>query len=214
MMNQFSYHFSIYFFSPKNFINKKFLIKEEEMPFKNYAEDEPDEDKFNAMKLKSYRRHTLFKCVGFSLLSIVILCVIIYFIARSLRSEPPDKIDRTERGLTLRLDCLPWRKSGHRTTHTRLRDECLKLPECIYDLVESEKYEIPACYYNTSMFKMTLTSEDESTFGKSYTIEASKRNQIRMIKIDFEFLEDYVMRFKVRSISKKSILRINFFFFF
>lgn len=95
-----------------------------------------------------------------------------------------------------RVDCLPWLKNK---TGVNVEAECAKNKGCKYESVDDNQI-IPSCYWNTVVVQPDLISSEETRLGESYvfSIESGPNiDQFRLLRVDFEYLEDDVLRFKV-----------------
>ena len=179
------------------------------MPFKKYVEEEPEEDKFAAKKSKVYRRKKIFIAVGFTLITTIIVIVIVIFVSRALGKKSDAAGGLKDESLS-RLDCLPWRKGQSLVQATKVKDECSRQNVCVYEPADVDS-RIPVCYFNVSAFKMKLISGEETSTGKSFAVELSRKgSSVKKIKVDFEYLEDYVLRFRIYKPNEEDKYEIPF----
>ena len=92
-----------------------------------------------------------------------------------------------------RIDCVPWLKNK---PGVDVESECRQIPGCDYQSLDGN-IEIPSCYYNASALTFTNLGREETNFGESYTISPNGKADEDLLKIEFMFLEDDVLRFKV-----------------
>ncbi len=90
--------------------------------------------------------------------------------------------------LDSRINCLPWIQS---IDDSILQNECNKNPNCIYE--KSNNDNIPSCFYNKNSYKLKLIESKETELGNTYLFSDSSKQ----IRIDFEYLDNEVVRFKV-----------------
>lgn len=99
--------------------------------------------------------------------------------------------------LNSRIDCVPWLKNK---TGVDVAAECAKNLACEYESVDNNVL-IPSCYYDTDLVQVDFLTVEKTRLGESYLISADAGldlTQSRILRIDFEYLEDTVLRFKVR----------------
>ena len=95
---------------------------------------------------------------------------------------------------TMLIDCLPWMKNKN---EIEIEKECLKrYPECLYDQTEGNK-DAPYCFLADNLPYGNVTQKIDTNLGQSLTIDLTKNNLKNEIKIDFEYLDNLFLRFKV-----------------
>jgi hypothetical protein len=90
--------------------------------------------------------------------------------------------------LSSRINCIPWIQS---IDESILQNECNKNPNCIYQ--KSNNASIPSCFYDKNSYKLKLIESKETELGDTYLFSDSSKQ----IRIDFEYLDNEVIRFKV-----------------
>lgn len=99
--------------------------------------------------------------------------------------------------LNYRIDCVPWLKNK---TGADVEGECKKNLACEYEDVDGNVI-IPSCYYDTDAMKVDLLGIESTRLGESYALSIESGfdlTQVTYLKLDFEYLDDNVLRFKVR----------------
>lgn len=99
--------------------------------------------------------------------------------------------------LNYRIDCFPWLRN--KTTDVNIQTECAKNFACKYDDVDGN-IRIPSCFYDTDLLTVDSLEMEETQLGESYSFRiksGSILDKFINLKIDFEYLEDNVLRFKV-----------------
>lgn len=99
--------------------------------------------------------------------------------------------------LNSRIDCLPWLRN--RTEPDEIEAECALNAACEYQDVD-ENVKIPSCYYDLDKLRMTFLSAEPTRLGQTFTgfiNSGPNLTETTSLKIDFEYLEDTVLRFKV-----------------
>jgi hypothetical protein len=99
--------------------------------------------------------------------------------------------------LNYRIDCVPWLKNK---TDADVEGECKKNLACEYEDVDGNVI-IPSCYYDTDAMKVDLLGIESTRLGESYALSIESGfdlTQVTYLKLDFEYLDDNVLRFKVR----------------
>lgn len=99
--------------------------------------------------------------------------------------------------LNYRIDCVPWLKNK---TGADVEGECKKNLACEYEDVDGNVI-IPSCYYDTDAMKVDLLAIESTRLGESYALSIESGfdlTQVTYLKLDFEYLDDNVLRFKVR----------------
>lgn len=94
-----------------------------------------------------------------------------------------------------RIDCLPWLRNKPNIAESELETECSRIEGCSFESVDGN-VNIPSCFYNTSALKLELTEMNRTELGESYEIRSRARLDATL-RVDFEYLEDKVLRFKV-----------------
>lgn len=95
-----------------------------------------------------------------------------------------------------RVDCLPWLKLKNNTDE--LLRECMKYDYCSYHSVDNNK-QVPSCYYEKNKITYQVISNQPTDWGFAVTIQRrNSESQYKNLKIDFEFLDDNTLRFKVK----------------
>lgn len=102
-----------------------------------------------------------------------------------------------------RIDCVPWMKGR---TDVDIRAECAKLPNCVYQKDETNPL-VPSCFFNIDEAPSVIrvNSANETELGLRYEIvyrtvgnqTLPKAAPIRRLTLEFEFLDDFALRFKV-----------------
>ena len=93
-----------------------------------------------------------------------------------------------------RIDCLPWMRNQKRSN---IEAECAKISYCKFSYVKSD---VPYCFvFDKEQIKVKIGAETSTPLGKSFPIEYKSQTdgQIVNLKLDFEFLEDSALRFKI-----------------
>jgi hypothetical protein len=78
-----------------------------------------------------------------------------------------------------------------------LREECLKISYCKFQSVDNDQ-NVPSCYIDVSKLKATVKENGETELGFFYSVELNNERATQTIRIDFEFLDDNSLRFKVK----------------
>jgi hypothetical protein len=98
-----------------------------------------------------------------------------------------------------RMDCLPWLKNKLNAS-LEIQSECSKQVDCKYQPASDEN--APACYYDTDSLKLSVLEINETDLGRSYiVIPKSKKQTTDAIKVEFEYLEDHVLRIEVLKVN-------------
>lgn len=95
-----------------------------------------------------------------------------------------------------RIDCLPWLKNK---PVSNLAEECAKISNCKFESVDGN-VNTPSCYFDVKKFKLTEVDRKVTSLGQSYTLKtnaAPKAAEPALLKIDFEYLDDFALRFKI-----------------
>lgn len=110
-------------------------------------------------------------------------------------TEIPDKKDS-------RVDCLPWLRGDK---NADIQKECLKNSNCKYQNLDGN-IDIPSCYFDNEKIKLTFERDEDTPLGKSYFITAGdslNKNTPVKLRIDFEYLDDFALRFKIYRLNEK-----------
>ncbi len=93
------------------------------------------------------------------------------------------------------MDCLPWFKND---TTVNLEEECRNISYCKFQSIDNNDI-VPSCYIDETKFTTTITNQEETELGFYYLIESNNGRATQKIRIDFEFLDDNTLRFKVKN---------------
>ncbi len=138
-------------------------------------------DWFDVIKKWFSVRLNLYIFIG--VVSIIILLIIVLAVTIKPSSESKETYP-----LDSRINCIPWIQS---IDDSILQNECNKNPNCIYE--KSNNDNIPSCFYNKNSYKLKLIESKETELGNTYLFSDSSKQ----IRIDFEYLDNEVVRFKV-----------------
>lgn len=110
-----------------------------------------------------------------------------------LGSTDEEKIAPVERDL--RIDCVPWLK-GEKMSSI-VKQECDKFDYCAYNSIDNNQ-QVPSCFYQQDKLSFNVTKSEPTELGLTYTIQLkSSQRQYKNLRVIFEFLDDYALRFKV-----------------
>ena len=149
---------------------------------------ETEEQKPDQVRQSFYRRNKkLVTIVGIVIFAIVIVgCALAIVLPQSFDKPLPN---RYHESLKSRIDCLPWAKAN---SEYKISDLCKQNSFCRYEDIDNN-VNVPSCYIDKNAYKNKFISKEDTQFGKYYLIESNKAK----IRIDFEFLDDNTLRFKV-----------------
>ena len=157
----------------------------------------------NAKKKSGYGRPLVIVLIIFLVLAIIggIGAAVYFFVYVPLfktkevykDNKPVNPNDVRDRDV--RIDCLPWLRN---ITDLSIEIECeKKTPFCIYQNVDYNK-NVPSCYVDRDQRRMKIENEQPTLFGKSFSITYTNNDRAEIqLKIDFEYLDDFALRFKV-----------------
>ena len=114
-----------------------------------------------------------------------ILVLLIIVLAVTIK---PSSINKETYPLDSRINCIPWIQS---IDESIIQNECNKNLNCIYQ--KSNNETIPSCFYDKNSYKLKLIESKETELGDTYLFSDS----LKQIRIDFEYLDNEVVRFKV-----------------
>jgi hypothetical protein len=118
----------------------------------------------------------------FLFVSLIVGCALAIVLPQSFeKNNDPDNS---------RIDCLPWAKNNSGYDLTNL---CKQYSYCRYQNLDGNKV-IPSCYIDKNKLKIKFKSRSLTDLGESFLVESDGGNKL---KIDFEFLDDNTLRFKV-----------------
>lgn len=176
----------------------------------NIEETQPASTAAQSAKTSFFQRH---KRVIIAIITAVILLIIIGVVLAIVLTRPKKTITnettlqtittttiqssmtttKTEQ-INSRMDCLPWLKNK---TDQDLEKECNQRPNCKFQSIDGNVV-IPSCFYEKSLTKLAILSTESTKLGSSYTIGSrSGSKESDVLRVDFEYLEDSVLRFKV-----------------
>jgi hypothetical protein len=156
-----------------------------------------DEEKGQPPKSKNNKKTNGFLTrtniiIGLIILAAVIILTIIIVLAVTLSNKNKKTEDYN---VNDRVDCLPWMRTNNLIT---IENECNKLSySCIFNPVYSSdnRFVAPACFYNKNNLKLKIVNQQDTKFGISYLL--ADQIESNFLRLEFEFLDDQTIRFKV-----------------
>lgn len=121
------------------------------------------------------------------IVTIVLLLVIILVVVLTVGTK---KESDDLKVITAKINCLPWLN-----VTSEIEYECTKNLLCIFDVNSLENS--PLCFFDPNAQKLILINEIETELGITYMFKDEKSESGFLIRVDFEFLDDYALRFKV-----------------
>lgn len=153
--------------------------------------------------LASQRKYLIFG--GIAVLTLIVIAIVL----STLMIAKPNFNDHNLKKIKnpdTRLDCLPWLKNAH-LDHIEI--ECKNISYCKYQPVLNDS-NIPACFYDSDVIMLDLISIENTKLGVEALITG---NIIRdVLKIEFEYLDNNVLRFRVNLIFSPMIF--DYFYLF
>lgn len=98
-----------------------------------------------------------------------------------------------------RIDCLPWLRNDRQTD---IKAECSKLAYCKYQDVDCNR-NTPSCFVNKELTRVEIdvNNKQNTSLGESYTLTynsfSNNQREKKTIRIDFEYLDANVLRFRL-----------------
>lgn len=137
------------------------------------------------------RHKVLVLVLAATLIVLVTIGIVLGVVLGSAKSEKI--VEKSQR-----IDCVPWLK-GEKDSQI-VKEECDKIDYCDYNSIDNNQ-QVPSCFYQKEKLSFSVTKNEMTQLGLEYTIQLKNSQRMyKNLKVIFEFLDDYALRFKVNKI--------------
>jgi hypothetical protein len=126
--------------------------------------------------------------------TIIILAIVVGIVLAVVLSTSSSSSSTDVSNTDSRIDCLPWYKED---SSVDLEVECSKVSYCAYKF--SKDSNIPRCYIKPDTLKVKISDKVSTELGENHTLTYNDvaTRAARQLVLQFEFLDDNTLRFKV-----------------